>query len=425
MLIDNVVLGAGVAGLSAAYTARQAGRRAVVFEARSRPGGLLDNFTVEGFRFDTAVHLSFATEAEVREVFDRTPYYTHAPEALCWDAGRWLKHPVQNNLYPLTVDEKVELIAGLAHAQDGAVANYRDWLVQQYGQPIAGRWPLLYTEKYWTVPAERLGTDWVGQRMRRADIGEVLRGALTADTPNQYYAKEMRYPKQGGYKAFIEPLIEGAEIVYDHRVVAVDPVARTVRFQNGASVSYSSIVSTLPLPRLVEMIDVAPDEVRRAADTLFATQVDLISVAFNRPSVSPALWFYIYDRDIAAARAYAPDWKSPDNVPDGCSSLQFEIYSSRESSQRLTPDELKADTVRALLKMGIASEQDILFVHHHHVPYANVVFDLGMEARRDLVLAWLRAQGVHSAGRFGEWAYLWSNQSFMSGRQAAQLAFAG
>jgi protoporphyrinogen oxidase len=235
----------------------------------------------------------------------------------------------------------------------------------------------------------------------------------------------MRYPKQGGYKAFIEPLIEGAEIVYDHRVVAVDPVARTVRFQNGASVSYSSIVSTLPLPRLVEMIDVAPDEVRRAADTLFATQVDLISVAFNRPSVSPALWFYIYDRDIAAARAYAPDWKSPDNVPDGCSSLQFEIYSSRESSQRLTPDELKADTVRALLKMGIASEQDILFVHHHHVPYANVVFDLGMEARRDLVLAWLRAQGVHSAGRFGEWAYLWSNQSFMSGRQAAQLAFAG
>lgn len=422
-MIDNVVLGAGIAGVAAAYATRQGGRQATVFEARSRPGGLLDNFVIDGFRFDTAVHLSFASEPEVRDVFDRTPYLTHSPDSLCWDAGHWLKHPVQSNMHPLPMSEKVELIAGLTEAPSGEIANYRDWLVQQYGEPIAARWPLVYTEKYWTVPAERLGTDWIGQRMRRADLREVLRGAFTDDTGNLYYAKEMRYPKEGGYRAFMQPMIDAVDITYGHRVSAVDPKARSVSFENGSSVSYRNLVSTIPLPRLVEMMPDVPEDVREAAASLFATELDLVSVGFNKPKVSPALWFYIYDREVLAARAYSPDWKAPSNVPDGCSSLQFEIYSSRYMPQTRTPEEMKANTVGALKTMGLAEESDILFVEHLRLPYANVVFDLGMEGRRDLVRDWVRAAGIETAGRFGEWGYLWSNQSMMSGIHHARAAF--
>lgn len=425
--VKNMVLGAGIAGLGAARGAAKRGEHAVVFEARHRAGGLLDNFTVSSahgdFRFDTAVHLSFASEPEVREVFDRTAYLTHTPESWCWDAGVWMKHPVQNNMHPLPAEEKVELIAGLAAAPEGEIDTYRDWLVHQYGGPIAERWPLIYTEKYWTVPAERLGTAWVGQRMRRADIREVLQGAFNSQTPNQYYVKEMRYPEKGGYRAFIEPMIAEAEIHYDHEVVGIDPGSRTVRFGNGRSLAYDRLVSTLPLPRMIEMMPEVPDEVRRDAATLFATAVDLISVGFNKPGVSPALWFYIYDRDITAARGYSPDWKSPHNVPDGCSAIQFEIYSSREKPQLAAPDALKRNTVDGLRKMGLATDDDIVFVEHTHLPYGNVVFDLGMEARRDRVRAWVEAQGIEVAGRFGEWDYLWSNQSMMSGLRAAERAF--
>jgi dTDP-4-dehydrorhamnose reductase len=421
----NVILGAGVAGLGAAHGLRRRGEASIIYEARERAGGLLDNFTIESergaFRFDTAVHLSFASEPEVREVFDRTPYLTHKPESLCYDAGYWLKHPVQNNLYALSAQEKVELIAGLAAAPEGEIANYRDWLVQQYGGPIAERWPLRYTEKYWTLPAERLGTAWVGQRMRRADIREVLQGAFEAETPNQYYVKEMRYPAKGGYRAFIEPLIEDAEIVYGAEAVEVDAAARTVRFADGRSTRYERLVSTLPLPRLAEMMR-APEAVLADAATLFASTVDLISIGFGKPKASPALWFYIYDEDILAARGYSPDWKSPDNVPDGCSSIQFEIYGSRERPTTGDVEALKRNTVEGVLRMGLASAEDILFVEHHHLPYGNVVFDLGMEARRGRVRAWVESQGVQTAGRFGEWDYLWSNQSMMSGMRAAEAA---
>lgn len=423
----NVILGAGVAGLGAAHKLRERGERSIIYEARERAGGLLDNFTIQSergpFRFDRAVHLSFATEPEVRAVFDRTPYLTHQPESLCYDAGRWLKHPVQNNLYSLPAEEKVELIAGLAAAPDGEIATYRDWLLQQYGAPIAERWPLRYTEKYWTVPAERLGTAWVGQRMRRADMREVLQGAFQAETPNQYYVKEMRYPEKGGYRAFIEPLIAETEIVYGAEAVSIASQARTVRFADGRSTDYERLISTMPLPRLVEMMG-APPEVLADAGTLFASTVDLISVGFSKPAASPALWFYIYDDDILAARAYSPDLKSRDNVPDGCSSLQFEIYGSRERPTTTDVEALKRDTIEGVIKMGLATREKILFAEHHHLAYGNVVFDLGMEERRDRVRAWVEAQGVQTAGRFGEWAYLWSNQSLMSGMRAAEAALA-
>lgn len=419
----NVVLGAGIAGLAAAYTARRRGRDAIVYEAAERAGGLLDNFVIDGFRFDTAVHLSFASEPEVREVFDRTAFITHDPRSLCWDAGFWLKHPVQNNMFPLPADQKVELIAGLAEQPPSEVNNYRDWLLAQYGRPIAERWPLVYNEKYWTIPVETLGTDWIGQRMRRADLREVLRGALSDDPTNTYYVKEMRYPKTGGYRAFLDPMIEAADIVCGCEAVRVDAKNMRVAFANGREAAYDNLVSTIPLPRLVELIGDAPEDVRACADTLFATSLDLVSIGFNKPRISPALWFYIYDRGIAAARAYSPDWKSPENVPPGCSSLQFEIYSSRQRPQAMSPDKLKANTVEALKTMGIATEADILFVHHCRLPYANVVFDLGMEERRNKVREWVAGQGVTSAGRFGEWDYLWSNQSMLSGIRAAEAAF--
>jgi protoporphyrinogen oxidase len=425
-LSRNVILGGGVAGLGAAHAARRRGADSVVFEARDRAGGLLDNFTVTtergAFRFDTAVHLSFASEPEVRELFDRTPYLTHNPDSLCFDHGHWLKHPVQNNLYALPPEEKVALIAGLAAAPEGEIANYRDWLLQQYGEPIAARFPLVYTEKYWTLPAERLGTRWVGQRMRRANLSEVLWGAFSPETPNTYYVKEMRYPAKGGYRAFIEPLIAESEVIYGAEAVAIDPDARRVRFADGRMVDYDGLVSTLPLPKLAEIMG-APAEVMADADTLFATTVDLISIGFRKPAVSPALWFYIYDREVWAARGWSPDWKSPDNVPEGCSAIQFEIYGSRERPTTTDIEALKRNTVDGLERMGLAGEEDILFVHHHHLPYGNVVFDLGMEERRDRVRAWVERRGVQTAGRFGEWDYLWSNQSLISGMRAGEVAF--
>lgn len=415
--IDIVILGGGIAGLGAALRARELGRQAVIFEARDSAGGLLDNFTVAGFRFDHAVHLSFASEPEVRAIFDRTPYLTHPADSYCWDDGYWLKHPVQNNLFPLPPDERVALIKSfLARPNTLAGDDYESWLRHQYGNAIAERYPLRYTVKYWAVPAAHLSTEWVGNRMRRAELDEILFGALTSDTPNTYYTKEMRYPRTGGYKAFIEPLIAQSEIRTGHEVTAIDISLRIVHFANGRQVAYGMLVSTLPLPVLVQLVTEAPGEVQEAGAQLHATSIDLVSVGFGKPLVKD-LWFYIYDEDILAARAYSPSVKSPDNAPPGCSSLQFEIYNYGTGTVH-DAEKLKENTVYALGKMGVAQPDDIAVLDHRRLSYGNVIFERGMEAHRALVRGWASAAGIATCGRFGEWDYLWSNQSLLSGYRA-------
>jgi len=415
----DVVLGGGIAGLGAAYAYRHAGQSVPVFEAGERAGGILDSFNVDGWQFDNGVHLSFASEPEVREIFDRTPYVEHDAVSLNWDNGHWLRHPVQNNMYPLPVVDKIELIGDLVESKQFEIQNYRDWLICQYGRKIAERWPLVYTRKYWTIEAERMGTSWIGSRMRRSDLREVLRGAMSPDAPNTYYISRMRYPVKGGYRAFIAPLEEAADIRPRHRAVGIDWQARRIMFEGGRQVAYQHLISTIPLPLLVSIMTDVPPHIARLASTLFATTADLISIGFNRPAVAPSLWFYIYDTDIYAARAYSPSWKSPNNAPDGCSSLQFEIYSSVHRPLQASVEELKENCIYALQKMGLARRQDIALLHHKTLPYANVVFDLGMEERRKVVRAWVEACAIKLAGRFGEWDYLWSNQSFLSGYRTA------
>lgn len=414
------ILGAGIAGLAASAEAVKLGLSPHVYEAGPRPAGLLDSIEVDGFRFDHAVHLSFAEAPEARGYFDQTKYQTHGSSSRCTDDGLWFKHPVQNNLYPLPVDEKVRLIAGFVNRPNLEVYSYEDWLIYQYGQAIAEKYPIRYTQKYWRTPASSLGVDWIGPRMHRTELPELLRGALTDETPNVYYAKEMRYPLQGGYRAFLGPLLASADISLNHCVSRVDPVRRCVHFKHGAVLAYEHLLSTIPLPELVALTDGVPDDIRADSQRLVATSVDLVSIGFKRPDVPKDLWFYIYDDDLWAARAYAPSLKSADNAPPGRSSIQFEIYSSAQQPLHRSAAELIDNCVYALAKLGLAGADDICLTHHKHVRYANVIFDEGMEVRRDRVKAWLAGQQIHLAGRFGEWAYLWSHQAYQSGVDAVR-----
>jgi protoporphyrinogen oxidase len=218
------------------------------------------------------------------------------------------------------------------------------------------------------------------------------------------------------FKPFIKPLIDDSDICFNHRAISIDTAAKEVHFQNGLIVHYKKLVSTLPLPSVVKILKNCPDHIIKAASKLNATSIDLISVGFNKQIIKD-LWFYIYDEDVYASRAYSPSVKSADNAPDGCSSLQFEVY-NRGLEPSKTRDELIENTFYAMKKMNLCKSEDIIFVDHRRLDYGNVVFDMGMEYYRKKVLDYLLSLNIRSCGRFGEWDYLWSNQSFMSGYES-------
>ena len=136
----------------------------------------------------------------------------------------------------------------------------------------------------------------------------------------------MRYPAKGGFKSFIKPLINDAKILQNHYLEEVDSVKKRIKFKNGEIYQYKYLLSTIPLPKLANKVHNAPEKILKCAENLVATSIDLVSIGFSR-KVANDLWFYIYDEDIYASRAYSPSVKSSDNVPNGCSqfSLKYTI----------------------------------------------------------------------------------------------------
>jgi protoporphyrinogen oxidase len=267
-----------------------------------------------------------------------------------------------------------------------------------------------------------MSTDWIGPRLYRAKLDEVVRGALQPSSPAVHYISHFRYPSHGGFAAYLEPFVHMTDLKLGHEVVRIDPRARLLYFRNGASAAYDVLVSSIPLPELVPMFEGVPDDVRAAAAKLACTEAVTVCLGINRPDLINTHWTYFYDRDIFFTRLSTPHLQSPHNVPAGCGSLQAECYYSRKYRPLdRKPEDCIEPVIRDLIRCGILRESDrILFRHAIYGKYANVIFDLDRATALPTVHGYLNDLGIAYCGRYGDWEYLWTDQSFISGENAVQ-----
>lgn len=411
-------MGAGIAGISAAYHLKQKGENSVIFEKDNDWGGLCGFFEIDGFRFDRFVHFTFAKDEKIAELFAKSsPLYAHPPVSYNYWRGCWLKHPAQNNLAPLPIEEKVKIIDSFVNRlrKDVAeISDYAEWLRVQYGDYFAENFPFAYTRKYWGVEAKQLETKWVGNRLHVSPLPEVLRGAFAEQQENFYYTKFMNYPKKGGFRSIMNECRKGLDIRLNKKAVRIDTAAKQVEFDDGTVENYDNLISSLPLPEIIKMISDVPENVQNAAKQLRWTCGYQVSLGFNRPDVAKYLWFYIYDEDVPPARVYSPNLKSPDNAPDGCSSLQAEIFFAN-GAKVVDKNIILQKTVEKLKEICQFNDSDVVVKDIRFEPYANIIFTPEIYESRKVVREWLQAQGIKTIGRFGKWDYLWSHQAFESG----------
>ena len=407
-----VVLGAGIAGLSYAYN--HTDEDVIIYEQNSYYGGLCHSFKVKDCTFDSAVHLSFTEDMRVREIFDKSDYILHKPVSYNFYYGKWIKHPVINNIAPMENDFKTKCIVDFFERdKDLIINNYSDYLLKAYGKSFKEKFYDVYTKKYWTVESQDLSTGWIGKRLPKVNNADIVRGSYEIMPRNDYYAREMRYPKGGnGFETFLNPLIENVNVQYNWKAVEIDLGRKIILFDNGEYVHYQKLVSSVPLPELIEMTRNCPEIIREQKEQLMYTKISLVSVGVRKSYLMPYLWYYIYDEDIMAARVNCPGIKCSDNVPAGMSSMQFEIYHTK--NERVDKDKIIQNTLYAIQKMNLCKDEDIAFIDYRLLPYGNVIYQLHMEKYRDRVIQYYEKQGIKLIGRFGRWEYFWSDQSFCS-----------
>jgi protoporphyrinogen oxidase len=413
------ILGGGIAGISAGYHLSIRGIENTVFERNISWGGLCDNFLIgNGFRFDYFIHLSFSKSDYVNELFKNScDFISHSPISMNYYKGFWLKHPAQNNLSVLPTEEKLKLALSYINKPTNAkVNNYKEWLLNQFGQYFSSEFSEVYTRKYWTLEANQLTTDWLSGRFSKPLLEEFLRGCFEQQNENFYYAENMRYPLIGGYKSFLKGMADNANIELQKEAVLIDTNNKRIEFKDNSVCYYDSLVSSLPLPELVRILKDKPLKVVEAANKLAFTSGQLVSIGFNKPDIPKNLWFYIYDEDILPARACSPSIKSPNNVPKGKSSMQFETYFSKFSPKKISSDGLVDHICNKGKRMGLWNLNDVEITDYREAKYANVIFDFERSKNLNIIHNYLDSLNIKYVGRFGLWDYLWSDQSLLSGK---------
>jgi protoporphyrinogen oxidase len=428
------VLGTGMAGYGAAHRLTEAGVRPVIFDKRGHFGGHTSSFTFEGrYTFDEGPHVSFTKHERLQKLFagnvDGKYETLHTSVNNYWK-GHWVKHPAQVNLYGLPPEVVINVIKDFVEAQHtdhGEIVNYEQWLRASFGNTFAEDFPMQYTIKYHTTEAKNMSLDWIGPRLYQAKLEEILRGALLPSSPDVHYIDHFRYPSHGGFVSYLKRFMETADLRLDHALAGIDPKKKEVRFANGVTVPYKGLVSSVPLPDLIPTIHGAPKDVVDAAARLACTEVVIVNLVVDRPELIEAHWTYIYDQDVFFTRLSTPHKQSPNNVPPGCGSIQAECYYSKKYRPLdVKPADCIEPTIRDLKRIGVLRETDtILFKDVMHIEYANVIFDLERAEALKLVHGYLDDVGIAYCGRYGDWAYIWTDESFISGENAAAKVLNG
>jgi len=420
-----------MAGYGAAHRLHEAGIAPVMYDKNSYYGGHTASFRYEtGFLFDVGPHISFTKDSRVQSLFAESvdqQFETIQINLNNYWRGYWPPHPVQLHLHGMPEDIIIKTITDFVDersAPERPINNYADWLYASFGKTFAESFPMQYTRKYHTTPAENLSTDWLGPRIYRPSLEEVLRGALSASAPQKHYITHFRYPSEGGFMRYLNKFVPMGNLKLEHKLVSVDPSTRELTFSNGLVTKYDALVSSVPLPDLLPMIKGAPADVVAASQRLACSTCVLVNVGVNREDISTSHMTYFYDEDICFTRLGFPHMLSPKNAPEGTGSIQAEVYfSSKYRPFTGNAEDYIEPVIRDLRKVGLIKDDDqILSKKAMFLRYANVIFDLERSAALKTVHAYLDEIGIAYCGRYGDWGYMWTDESFISGENAAEKA---
>jgi UDP-galactopyranose mutase len=462
-----IVIGAGPTGLSAAY---HLGADSLLLEQNGTVGGWCRSLVDNGFTFDYAGHIMFSNDPYVHEMYrlllgDNVHWQDR--EAWIYSKNVYTRYPFQGALYGLPVDVLKECIIGAIEARyghlpdapprkprmatgsspaackaesitdccgDGVIdstallasaepANFEEFIYKVWGAGVARHFAIPYNRKLWAVPLAEMETSWLGGRVPLPDLEEMIEGALRPVGKPVGPNARFGYPLRGGFQALMNgflPLLEG-DVRTRAQVTRVSVGAHTVTLSDGSRYRYRKLVSTAPLPKLIEMIGAeVPSHVRAAAQKLRHVSVRCVNIGVARENVTDKHWIY-YPEDTVFHRIFVQGNASPHcNAPGGFG-LTCEITYSPDKPLPCDGEALIDRCIADCIKVGLLRESDdILARNQVDMPHAYVVYDHARKQSVERVREWLQSRDILLAGRYSEWEYYNSDHAFIAGKKAAE-----
>jgi protoporphyrinogen oxidase len=432
-----VIIGAGPAGLTAAYMLTKEGVASTVLEADSVVGGISRTVERDGWRFDIGGHRFFTKVTPVDElwfeILGEDEFLQRPRMSRILYRGKLYDYPLvpMNALTNLGPVEASRCIASYAAARirpPKDQTNFEGFLVARFGWRLYRHFFKTYTEKLWGVPATEITADFGAQRVKDLSL---MRAGIDALTPKRVKARrgkgqqttslieEFNYPKYGPGQMWEK----AAELVSDAGTkIHFDASVTRIHVENGAAVAVtaetngvptryecSHVISSMPMGALLRGMDPPPpSEVLEAAKGL--TYRDFITVALVVPReyAFPDNWIYIHDPGVGVGRIQNFGSWSPFLVKEGRGCLGLEFFVNEGDSMWTKPDEeLVEQAKQELQHLGLGDASKVEAGYVVRMPKAYPVYDEHYERNVEIMREWIAQScpNVYPVGRNGMHRY--------------------
>jgi len=439
------IIGAGPAGLTAAYELSKHGVPAVILEADDTVGGLSRTVNYKGYLFDIGGHRFFSKWDEVnqlwREILDGQ--FLERPRlSRIFYRKKFFYYPLkaQNALHGLGPVESIRILFSYLRSRlfyYHNEQNLEQWVSNRFGRRLYEIFFKTYTEKVWGVPCTEIRAEWAAQRIKGLSLTTAVQNALFKQKSPKVKTliDSFHYPKRGPGQMWETLTARLRERGYE--VLMKRPVTRICHDKKGVThietrgpkgterFGATHFISSMPIRDLIQALDPpAPKQVREAAARLRYRDFLIVSLVINRKDVMPDNWIYIHEADVRVGRIQNFKNWSPAMVPDPnktCLGMEYFVFEN-DDLWSSSDEALIALAKREIQRLGLASPEEIEDGAVVRMPKAYPMYDDSWSRQVDIIRRYLETAlpNLQLVGRNGMHKYNNQDHSMMTALCAAR-----
>lgn len=439
------ILGAGPAGLAAAYTLTQQGYPVVVVERDAQVGGLAKSIEYKGFILDYGPHRFYTKLAPVLKLWNGVLGDEQVAVnrlTRIYYGGKYFSYPLKARqvLVALGLSESFQILLSYLWARlfpKRETNNFAEWVTDKFGKRLFEIFFKGYTEKLWGISCTEISTDWASQRIKGLSLSKAIRNALLGnDGKVKNLIDQFQFPRLGSGQLYEkisdylhqhhQSILLNTEVVQLHQnELAVTHVTLRNRItKEETTVSCSGVISSIPITHLVQQIQSPPPQkVIQAAKSLKFRNTILVYLIVEGGDLFPDNWLYINDPKVQVGRVTNfANW-SPEMLPNSHQTpLCCEYWCNYNDDLWQCPeDELRLLAEQELRKIGLLKNQTVSDGFVLRLPRTYPVYAGDYKTALATLQQYLEQfKNLQLVGRYGAFKYNNQDHSLLMGILAAE-----
>ncbi|HYG51812.1 MAG TPA: FAD-dependent oxidoreductase [Flavobacteriales bacterium] len=440
MVKKVAVIGAGPAGITAAYELAKAGIYVEVFEAAPQVGGLAKTIDLWGQKVDLGPHRFFSNDTRINKVWLEVA----GKDYRMVDRLTRIYYKNKFYFYPIKAGDALKKLGIFTSAgcffsfmwqkirpvkQDGTFEN---WVVSRFGRKLFNIFFKTYSEKLWGISCKELDADFAAQRIKKLSLWEALKNALTGGKNNKHktLVDQFAFPTGGTgmiyerMKDFV--LSKGNKVHLStpvKRVLSKDGKVTSIELENGTVTEFDHVISSMPFTLMVTRLPETPQHIFDLTKQLKFRNTILVYLHVQGKDLFPDNWLYVHSTDLKMGRiTNFRNWVPEILNGKDSTIVVLEYWCNDEDPEwNDSPEKWIELGKKELVQTGLVKGAPITEGYVHKIPRCYPVYSRGYKEKLKPVEDYLTTvKGLSVIGRYGAFKYNNQDHSILMGLLAAE-----